>query len=64
MSVSSVKILDGCTLCGICEQICPEVFKVGETTTLINEGVDLNQYESQIREAAEGCPVSVIEVTS
>jgi ferredoxin len=62
MSVSAVNILEGCTLCGVCEQICPEVFELAETTTLVKAGVDLNQYEKTIREAADACPVSVIEV--
>ena len=60
--INKVKILDGCTLCGLCEQICPEVFKMGDSTVLIDAGAKLNEYEEKIREAAESCPVNVIEV--
>lgn len=62
MSISAVKILEGCILCGLCEQICPEVFKMGDATTLISEGVDFDQYEEKIRESVESCPVDVIEI--
>lgn len=62
MPVSKVNISEGCTICGLCEQICPEVFEMGDTTAKVKEGVDLNQYESTIREAADSCPVNVIEV--
>jgi len=61
MAVKKVTITDGCTACGICAQVCPDVFDVGETAT-VKEGADLNGHEAQIREAAEGCPVSAINV--
>ena len=62
MSVSAVKIIEGCTLCGLCEQICPEVFKMGDTIALVIDGADLIKSEEKIREAAQSCPVNVIEV--
>lgn len=62
MSISKVNILEGCTICGLCEQICPEVFEMGDAAAKVKEGVGLNQYESTIREAADSCPVNVIEV--
>jgi len=62
MSVSAVNILEGCTLCGVCEQICPEIFELAESTALVKAGVDFKQHEKAIREAVDACPVSVIEV--
>lgn len=62
MSVSKVKVLDGCILCAVCEQACPEVFTMGDSAALVKDGIDLNKFESAIREAASSCPVSVIEV--
>jgi ferredoxin len=61
MAIASVTIEDGCTACGLCEQICPDVFEVGDTAK-VKAGVDLNQFEDQIREAADSCPVTVIKV--
>jgi ferredoxin len=59
MTISKVWIEDGCTSCGLCEEICPEVFKVEDVATVIN-GVNFADYEDKIKEAAESCPVEVI----
>jgi ferredoxin len=60
MAVKRVWIEDGCTACGLCNEICPEVFKLEDLAYVI-EGVDYNKYEAQIKEAAENCPVEVIK---
>lgn len=62
MAISAVKINDGCILCGLCEQICPEVFKMGDSVALVIDGIEFNQFDEKIREAAGSCPVSIIEV--
>ena len=61
MAISSVTIEDGCTSCGLCEQICPEVFEMPDVAK-VKSGVDLNQYEDKIKEAADSCPATVIKV--
>jgi ferredoxin len=60
MSITKVWIEDGCTACGVCEEICPEVFKVIDLATVIS-GIDYSGYEEQIKEAADNCPVEVIK---
>jgi ferredoxin len=60
LAISKIIIEDGCTACGLCEQICPDVFEVGDIAK-VKEGVDFNQFEDQIKEAADSCPVSVIK---
>jgi ferredoxin len=60
MAIKKVWIEEGCTACGLCEDICPEVFKVEEISTLI-EGINVSDYEEKIKEAAESCPVEVIK---
>jgi ferredoxin len=60
MAITKVWIEEGCTACGLCEEICPEVFKVEDEATVI-EGVNYSDYEEGIREAAENCPVEVIK---
>ena len=62
MAIKKVWIEDGCTACGLCEEICPEVFKLKDISTVI-EGVNYADYEDQIKEAAESCPVEVIKFT-
>lgn len=60
MDVKKVWIDDGCTVCGLCADICPEVFKLEDDATVI-EGVDYADFEEKIKEAAENCPVEVIK---
>jgi ferredoxin len=60
MAIKKVWIEDGCTSCGLCEEICPEVFLLKEEATII-EGVNFSDYEEKIKEAAESCPVEVIK---
>ena len=60
MAIKKVWIEDGCIACGSCEQICPAVFTVTDQSRVI-EGVNISDYEEQIVEAAECCPVEVIK---
>jgi len=60
MAIKKVWIEEGCTACGLCEDICPEVFKVEDVATVI-EGVNYADYDEKIKEAAENCPVEVIK---
>lgn len=59
MGIEKVWIEEGCTACGLCEDVCPEVFKVEDIAIVIN-GVNYSDYDARIREAAESCPVEVI----
>ncbi len=61
MAITRVWVEDGCIVCGACEDICPDVFEVGDETTEIADGADFDAYEDAIREAAEECPVEVIK---
>ncbi|MDD4109603.1 MAG: ferredoxin [Prolixibacteraceae bacterium] len=60
MSITKVWIEEGCIACGLCGEICPEVFRVEDEAT-VNEGVDYGAFEGKIKEAAENCPVEVIK---
>ena len=60
MAIKKVWIEEGCTACGLCEEICPEVFKLKDVATVI-EGVTYSDFEEKIVEAAESCPVEVIK---
>jgi ferredoxin len=62
MAIKKVWIDEGCTACGLCEDICPEVFKMEDVATVI-EGINFSDYEANIKEAAESCPVEVIKYT-
>ena len=60
MAIKRVWIEEGCISCGMGETICPEVFKLADTNTVI-EGADLSRFEDKIKEAAETCPVDDIK---
>ena len=49
-----------CTACGLCVEMCPEVFEMGvEVAEVIADPVPLDQMECVI-EAEESCPVEAI----
>lgn len=61
MAIVNVWIDEDCTVCGVCESICPEVFEIVDTCE-VREGVNFPDYDADIREAAENCPVEVIMI--
>ncbi len=56
-----VTIEEGCIGCGACESFCSDVFKVEDVCTIDEAKVAGN--EDSIKDAADACPVSVINVT-
>jgi ferredoxin len=60
MAISKVWIIEGCISCGLCSEICPDVFEL-EDVAVVKEGVDFNSNESGIIESADSCPVEVIK---
>ena len=56
----NVKVNDSCIACGACESICDAVFSV-EDIAVVNEAAVADN-EDCVKEAADSCPVSVIEV--
>lgn len=53
----------GCIACGLCVDICPEVFRMGDDD-LAEVWVDEvpEELEANVMESLESCPVSVITV--
>ena len=60
MTITKVWVEEDCTSCGVCEDICPQVFLVKDIATII-EGVNFSEYDAKIREAADNCPIEVIK---
>lgn len=60
MAIKKVWIEEGCTACGLCESISPEVFVVEDEAVVI-EGAVFDGNENDIIEAADSCPVDVIK---
>ena len=63
MAIKSVWIEEDCIACGTCEGICPEVFQVTDRSR-VNEGVNFNDYEEGIKEAARSASSNTIKKLS
>lgn len=54
---------DLCTGCGLCEQICPEVFELGnDGVAYVKEDAPDCEDAGCCEEAAESCPVEAITI--
>lgn len=51
---------DLCTGCGLCCDICPGVFEMGDDVAVAITDEVADEDEAVCREAAESCPVSAI----
>lgn len=63
-TIGRVWIADGCIVCNLCEETCPEVFEVNEKTCVVRASAP-HYYQgasARIAQAAEECPVEVIRV--
>jgi len=60
MTIKKVWIEDGCTSCGMCEDLCPDVFEIPDVAE-VKEEANFEANEDCIKEAAESCPVEVIQ---
>ncbi len=55
-----VKVVDGCISCGLCVNSCPDVFRFNDEG--VAEAYDQPEgYEPEVKQAADNCPVGVIE---
>ena len=53
---------ENCIGCGLCANVCPEVFTLTDAGVAIASGNDVPQEQIEsAKEAAHGCPVDAIE---
>lgn len=52
----------GCISCGLCTNICPEVFRMADDGLAEVYGDITDETMDTAKEAAEGCPVTVIAI--
>jgi ferredoxin len=60
MAITKVWIIEGCTSCGLCESICPEVFEMDDIA-VVKQGVNFSENEDGIKDATDSCPAEVIK---
>ena len=53
---------DGCISCGLCTEICPEVFEMADDGLAKVRKEPTAASADKAHEAAESCPVQVIEI--
>jgi len=59
--MKKVSIEPGCTTCGVCEFMAPEVFEVTDISH-VKKNADIHNHKDEIEEAIRLCPVSVIKL--
>ena len=52
-----------CIGCGLCPEICPEVFEMGDEKAIVHADPVPVEVEAQCQKAADECPVSAITVS-
>lgn len=52
----------GCISCGLCANICPEVFHIADDGLADVNGDITADTENEAQEAADSCPVTVITI--
>lgn len=56
------SVNENCIGCGLCAEICPEVFSIADTgVSVAIDGEVPPENESSAEEAMESCPVGAIE---
>ncbi len=53
---------DLCCACGPCEEICPEVFRIEESSAIVIVDAVPAEAEASCREAMENCPTGAISI--
>ncbi len=51
-----------CTGCGLCADVCPQIFVMDGDIAVANTGIVPSESEEICRDAAEGCPVEAISI--
>ena len=53
---------DTCIGCGLCAEICPQVFKMEDAKAVVSVAIVPKEAEGACKEAADECPVTAIMI--
>ncbi|HPY83221.1 MAG: ferredoxin [Bacteroidales bacterium] len=56
-------IEEGCIACGLCEEICPDVFEMIDLAE-VKPDADVDSNIDDVQRAVDECPVGVIKIIS
>ena len=59
----NVHVNENCIGCGLCTTMCPDVFTMTDEGVAAARDEILPEWEGQVQEAAESCPVDAIQVS-
>jgi ferredoxin len=51
-----------CIGCGQCEAICPEIFKLDDGKSQVQDMADYSVYKDKIDQSVDACPVQAISI--
>ena len=59
-----IKVTEECIGCGVCIDMCPEVFFLGDDgfAHVIEEGANNPDLAEKVQESAAACPTEAIEI--
>lgn len=60
--IRAVRVLPSCIGCGVCELLCPDVFRNGRRARVVGGPEDFAVWEPSLPEIADLCPVLAIEL--
>jgi len=61
MAVKKVWIEEGCTVCGVCSDLAPDVFAMGDESSSELAGAHQAATSDANIDAARNCPVEIIK---
>ena len=60
--MKAIVVADDCIGCGLCVDICPEVFEMPEDKAIVKSAEVPAEAQDKCKEAAENCPVDSIKI--
>jgi ferredoxin len=58
----NVQVTDDCISCGVCCDISPDVFEMGDVYAEVKNNPVDEKYRDEVEEAADSCPTSAITI--
>jgi ferredoxin len=55
-------ISEECVSCGLCVEICPDVFEMGDQLAQVKIDPIPEKFKKDVQQAADECPVSAIAI--